>query len=157
MPQSPEAVVRRLIEEGYNRGNPDVADELISADLAEPLYNPDDEDVIAGGAEAVKHKIISLRQSFSDFHVTLEDLAVAGDTVWVRMTATGTNDGPFMGHPPTGRSIRITVMDALRVEQGRVVEHWGVADMFGSLRQLGLAEIPAPATARSSAPATADM
>ena len=58
------------------------------------------------------------------------------------MTGTGTNDGPFMGHPPTGRRMRTDVFDALRVEGDRIVEHWGVPDRLGTLFQLGLAQPP---------------
>ncbi len=91
--------------------------------------------------------ISSLRRAFPDFHLEIDDLAVAGDTVWLRMTATGTNDGSFMGHPPTGRTMRTDVFDALRVEDGLIVEHWGVPDRLGTLFQLGLAQPPQPAQA----------
>lgn len=147
MPQSPEALVRRLIEEGFNEGNLEVADELFSPDLVEHQnFGPEH----APGAEGVKAVIASLRQAFSDFHLTIDDLAVDGSTVWLRMTGTGTNDGTFMGHPPTGRAIRTDVFDALRVEGDRIVEHWGVPDRLGTLFQLGLAQPPA----RASAPAS---
>ena len=65
------------------------------------------------------------------------------------MTGTGTNDGSFMGHPPTGRPMRIDVFDALRVENDRIVEHWGVPDRLGTLFQLGLAQPQAVASARA--------
>jgi predicted SnoaL-like aldol condensation-catalyzing enzyme len=35
--------------------------------------------------------------------------------------------------------MRVHVIDVLRVENGRVVEHWGVPDRLGALLQLGLA------------------
>ncbi len=150
MPQSPEALVRRLIEEGFNRGDLDVADELISPDLLEHQnFGPDH----APGAEGVKAVIASLRRAFSDFHLAIDDLAVAGDTVWLRMTGTGTNDGSFMGHPPTGRGMRTDVFDALRLENGRIVEHWGVPDRLGTLFQLGLAQPPARNAASVATPA----
>ncbi len=134
MPQSPEALARRLIEEGFNEGNLDVAEELISADLVEHQnYGPDH----AAGAAGVKAVIASLRRAFSDFHLAIDDLAVDGEIVWLRMTGTGTNDGAFMGHPPTGRAMRTDVFDALRVENDRIVEHWGVPDRLGILFQLG--------------------
>ena len=60
------------------------------------------------------------------------------------MTGTGTNDGSFMGNPPTGRTMRVDVFDSLRVENDRIVEHWGVPDRLGALFQLGLAHPPAP-------------
>ena len=142
MDQSLETIVRRLIEEGFNEGRLDVADELIAPDLREhQSFGPDH----AAGPDGVKAVIASLRRAFSDFQLAIDALAVDGDTVWLRMTGTGTNDGPFMGHPPTGRTMRTDVFDALRVEHGKIVEHWGVPDRLGTLFQLGLARPPAPA------------
>jgi predicted ester cyclase len=92
----------------------------------------------APGAEGVKAVIASLRSAYSDFRLQIEHLAVDGDLVWLHMTGSGTNDGPFMGNPPTGRTIRIDVFDLIRVVDGRMVEHWGVPDRLGALLQLGL-------------------
>jgi predicted ester cyclase len=139
-----ETVVRRLIEEGFNAGDLAVADELTSPDLVEHQdFGPGH----APGADGVRAVIASLRRAFSDFHLAIEDLVVDGDKAWVRMRATGTNDGSFMGHPPTGGRIRTDVFDVIRVRDGRMVEHWGVPDRLGTLFQLGLARPPA-ATSR---------
>lgn len=152
MAHDPETLVRRLIEEGFNGGNLALTEELVSPDLVEHQdFGPGH----APGAEGVNAVISSLRRAFSDFHLAIDDLAVDGDTVWLRMTGTGTNDGSFMGNAPTGRSMRINVFDALRVEKGRLVEHWGVPDRLAALFQLGLARPPAVAPAgAASAQAT---
>jgi predicted ester cyclase len=140
MPLDPETVARRLIEEGFNEGNLAVADELTSPDLVEHQnFGPHH----APGAEGVKAVISSLRRAFSDFHLEIEDLVVDGDLVWLRMAGTGTNDGSFMGHAPTGKRMRTPVFDVLRISDGRMVEHWGVPDRLGALFQLGLAQPPA--------------
>jgi predicted ester cyclase len=140
MSHGPEQLVRRLIEEGFNQGNLDVADELISPRMVEHQnFGPNH----APGAEGVKAVIASLRRAFSDFHLAIDDLTTDDDTVWLRMTGTGTNDGSFMGNPPTGGTMRIDVFDSLRVENDRIVEHWGVPDRLGSHFQLGLARPPA--------------
>jgi len=89
------------------------------------------------GPDGVTAVIASLRRAHSDFHLAIEDLAVSGDLVWLRMVATGTNDGTFMGHAPTGRAIRIDVFDVIRVQDGRMTEHWGVPDRLGALLQPG--------------------
>ena len=150
MSHGPEALVRRLIEEGFNQGNLDVADELISPDLVEHQnFGPNH----APGPEGVRAVIASLRRAFSDFQLAIDDLTVDGDTVWLRMTGSGINDGSFMGHPPTGRRMRTDVFDSLRVEDDRIVEHWGVPDRLGTLFQLGLAHPPTRASAPTSAPA----
>ena len=97
---SAEQLARRLIEDGFDKGDLSVADDVISPDQVEhQYYGPDH----APGAEGVKAVISSLRRAFSDFHLAIDDLVVDGDKVWLRMTGTGTNDGSFMGHPPTGR------------------------------------------------------
>ena len=139
MSRDPETIARRLIEEGFNQGNLDVCDELTADELIEHQnFGPDH----ASGAEGVKAVISSLRRAFSDFHLEIEDLTVDGDKVWLRMAGSGTNDGPFMGNPPTGRKMRTDVFDVIRVRDGRIVEHWGVPDRLGTLFQLGLAQPP---------------
>jgi steroid delta-isomerase-like uncharacterized protein len=148
--RSPEVLVRRLIEEGFNQGNIDVADELIAADMVEHQnFGPNH----APGAEGVRAVIASLRRAFSDFHLEIDDLTVDEGTVWLRMTGTGTNDGSFMGNPPTGRTMRTDVFDSLRVENDRIVEHWGIPDRLGALFQLGLERPPARAAEPASQPA----
>ena len=141
---APETVVRRLIEDGFNAADLDVADELIAHDLVEhQWYGPNH----APGPEGVKAVIRSLRRAFSDFHLEIEDVAVVDDVVWLRMTGSGTHDGPYMGHEPTGRRMETPVFDALRVEDGKIVEHWGVPDRLYALVQLGLMTPPAPRAA----------
>ena len=131
---TPEGVVRRLIDQGFSQGRLEVCDEIISNDIVEHQdYGPNH----AAGPAGVRAVITSLRRAFTDFNLTIEDLVVAGDTVWIRNVATGTNDGPYMGQPPTGRRFRVHVFDVLRVVDGRVVEHWGVPDRLGVLVQLG--------------------
>jgi predicted ester cyclase len=140
MPSTAEYVVRRLIEKGFNEGDLAVVDAITSPDLVEHQnFGPDH----APGAAGVRAVVESLRRAFPDFRLAIEDLVADGDTVWLRMVATGTNDGSFMGHAPTGCPMRIDVFDAIRVENGRMVEHWGVPDRLGVLLQLGLAGRPA--------------
>jgi predicted ester cyclase len=137
-----ENVVRQLIEEGFNQGNMDVVNAVTSPALVEHQnFGPNH----AAGAAGVRAVVASLRRSFPDFRLTIEDLAIAGDAVWLRMVATGTNTGPYMGHASTGRSIRIDVFDVIRVVNGVMVEHWGVPDRLGVLSQLGLLGPPAAA------------
>jgi predicted ester cyclase len=136
----PERVFRRLIEEGFNRGDLGVADAVTADGFTEHQdFGPNH----APGAEGVRAVIASLKRAFSDFHLEIQDLTVAGDTAWARLVATGTHDGPFMGHPPTGRRFRADVFDVVRVVDGRMVAHWGVPDRLGVLRQLGLLQPPA--------------
>ena len=146
-----ELVVRRLLEEGFSQGRLDVCDELVADDgLEHQDFGPEH----APGSAGVRAVISSLRRAFSDFRLTIDELVVAGDTVWTRNTATGTHDGVFMGHPPTGRSVSITVFDVFRVAEGRIVEHWGVPDRLGVLLQVGAIAPPTGGRTQASLSAT---
>ena len=50
----------------------------------------------------------------------------------------GTHQGTFMGIAPTGRQIAFAVIDILRLENGKVVEHWAIQDRLALMQQLGM-------------------
>ncbi len=131
---------RRVVEEGFSRGNLAVIDELISP------HHEEHQPGMGTGPEGVKGAIAYLRSVFPDFTLTVEDMTADGDKVWARLKARGTQRGPHMGLPPTGRRIEIDVIDICRFEGGKMVEHWGVPDRFALLEQLGLLPGPRPAT-----------
>ena len=126
------AATRRLIDDGFARGNLAVCDELVSPESQEHQRG------LKPGIEGVKETITTLRTWFSDFDLAIVDLVATDDMVWIRNRATGVNTGSVFGRPPTGRQLDITVIDIMRFADGRIVEHWGVADQLGMLRQLGL-------------------
>jgi predicted ester cyclase len=141
MTVSNEAIYRRLIEEGFNEGNLAVADELVSPDAREHQRGSDD------GPPGVKKTISYLRSAFPDFKLTIDEVVVSGDKVWARQKGGGTNLGSFAGHPPTGRKAFIDVVDICRIENGKIVEHWGVPDQLGMMMALGLVTAPPRVTA----------
>jgi predicted ester cyclase len=125
--------VRTVIEEGFNKGNLGALDAVYATEVAEHQFG------MGPSLESLKRDILFLRRAFPDLHMTIEDMVVDGDCVWVRSKARGTNLGGFMG-APNGKSIEITVYDSVRLKDGRIVEHWGVPDRFAVLAQLGVLE-----------------
>jgi len=136
---SNEAIYRRLIEEGFNQGNLAVVDELMAPDAREHQRGSRD------GVEGAKATINYLRSVFPDFKITIDEVVVSGDKVWARQKGGGTNLGSFAGHPPTGIKAFIDVIDVVRIEDGKIVEHWGVPDQLGMMLQLG--HVPQPVRA----------
>ena len=132
-----EQLYRRLIDEVFNQGRMEVADELVAANAVEHQRGGGGD-----GPEGVKRTARLLRTAFSDFSLTIEDLVVDGDTVWARQRGGGTNSGSFFGHPATGRTAYVDVIDVVRFENGRLVAHWGVPDQLGMMLQLGLISAP---------------
>jgi len=128
-------VLRRMFAEGFATGDGAVVDELCAPDLVEHQFG------MAGvGGDArrqVKEAIAQVHAAIPDLAFQIEDWTEAGDTLWGRVRVTGTNTGPFFG-PPAGRPVDITVIDVIRVVDGRIVEHWGVPDRFALLAQTGV-------------------
>lgn len=129
-------IFREVIEQGFNRGNFDAWDACFPPVFDEHQYG------LPSNLIGFKQAIAGLRNAIPDLNVTIDELITSDDKVWARMTARGTNQGPFMGRAPTGRSFAITVIDVCRFEAGKIVEHWGVPDRFALLHQLGL--LPPP-------------
>ncbi len=129
--EDPVARMRRLIEVGFGEGDLAVIGELMAPDCIEHQRgnNP--------GVEGARQVAATLHRWLSDFSLTMEDVAVSGDVVWARNRARGVNSGAVMGNPPTGRPVEVDVVDICRFADGKVVEHWGVADQLGLLLLVG--------------------
>ena len=130
-----KALVNRLVEEVLNQHNVSVIDEIASPDFVEHEALPPG---IPPGREAPKALFSMLLNAFPDFYATIEHLIAEGDQVVLHMTWTGTQEGEFMGIPPTGNRISIGVIDIIRVADGMLVEHWGVMDQATMMQQLGM-------------------
>ena len=128
---------RRLILVGFGQGDLAVVDELFAPDFVEHQAG-----VRPPSAAGVKGIIAYLRQALPDLTYTIEDLAASGDKVWGRLRSRGTHRGTFMGIPPTGAQIAITVIDICRFVDGKIVEHWGVPDRLSLLEQIGASVRP---------------
>jgi len=134
-----KALVRQMVEEIFNRGNLSLADQFLAPDFVEREELPPG---IPSDREGVTQLTAMLRSAFPDFKATIDDIIAEGDKVVIRQTWSGTHKGEFMGVPPTGRSVSFGVIDIIRVDGDKFVEHWGQMDTMGMMQQLGA--IPSP-------------
>jgi len=109
-------------------------DELIEPDAVVRTPLPID----ASGAEALKQIWSMLLRIYPDIHLTVEDVIAEGDKVVGRTTVSGTHRGDFMGVAPTGKSVTYNEMFMFRFANGRVVETWGVVDVYAQMKQIGV-------------------
>jgi steroid delta-isomerase-like uncharacterized protein len=130
-------LVRRFYEEVWNKGNLTVADELMATDVVDHTAPPG----LPPGLEGHKQLVIMFRTPFPDLDSTIEDQVAEGDTVVSRLIVRGTHKGEFFGVPPTGKQFTIASIDLDRLANGKIVEHWSIADQLGLMQQLGV--IPA--------------
>ena len=80
------------------------------------------------GIEGLKARTAGLLAAFKPVF-TLHEVVAEGDTVVVYWTNTGTHSGPFMGIPPTGRTVKISGVDIYRIRDGKMAEHWHVVGL----------------------------
>jgi predicted ester cyclase len=136
-----KAVVRRFYEEVVNQKKRAVLDEVFDPNLVDHFFPPG----TPGGLEGARQTFDMFLTAFPDLHFTVEDLIAEGDKVVARVTMSGTQQGAFMGVPPTGKHVRITGIDINRFVGGKSVEHWVEMDTLGMMQQLGV--IPPPGQA----------
>ena len=128
-----KALVRRFFEVGPSRGDLRAARELLTDDFALHVPLP-----CSPGVQGIIEVISACRAAFEHLDVALEDMVAEGDRVAARFVARGIHRGDFMGQPATGRSITMTGIEIFRIENGRIAELWGEANLLGLMGQLGI-------------------
>ena len=131
-------LVRSLIEEVMNKRQPDAVDRFLVADFVE--HNPN----IPQGLAGRKQFVASVLAGFSDYHGEIDQILAEGNMLVVRILWTGTQDGPFLGLPPSGNKLRFYTADFIRIDNGKLAEHWDVVDSLPRTVALGLVPAPKP-------------
>jgi steroid delta-isomerase-like uncharacterized protein len=127
-----EELVRRFHAELLSARDPAVVDEF----FADGFVSHNNPPGFPPGREGVKRFFAMFRDAFPDVTVAIDELVADGDRVAVATTFTGTHEGELMGMAPTGRRVSVTGIDIVRLEGGRIVEHRGLTDIVGLMRQL---------------------
>lgn len=92
--------------------------------------------------ELINH-IQAAEASFPLYRIDVEEMVAEGDLVSVRGKIRGTNQGPFMGNPPTGKAVDFAIFITYKVQDGKIVDHWMLTDNMAMMQQIGA--IPTPA------------
>ena len=125
-----KAIFKRYIEEIWNQGRLELADEIFDCYLAHQPEGP----TLERGPEDVKRFVSEFRAAFPDFHISINDQIAEGNKVVMHATIRGTHQREFRGMAPTGKHIQERGFSVFRFsEEGKVVESW---DSYYS--QLGL-------------------
>ena len=127
-----KALVRRFVEEIFVEGREASIDELVATDFVSHTW-PSSGD----GRADLRRAIDRLSTVLADVAFTIEDLIAEDDRVAVRLTASATHVGEFLGVPPSGRRYSIGEIHIFRIRDGMMVEHWHQYDQMGMRRQLG--------------------
>jgi predicted ester cyclase len=116
-----KAIVRRIYEEGYNRGNVSIYDELYQPNFVHHSKTIHDiEPGAAGEAESMKR----FRQAIPDVEFTILDQIAERDLVATRLRINGNPIARFGDIGPEGGVFDVQSMVLFRMEDGRVAEEW---------------------------------
>lgn len=88
--------------------------------------------------EVLKHHIEIFETAFPGYQLRAEEMIAEGDLVFVRTTFEGMHNGDLMGIAPTGKAVTIEIALVYRIENGKIVDHWMLADLLGVMQQIGV-------------------
>lgn len=116
MSQQAKRIVRRIIDQVWNRGNYAVINELVARDYLGHWYPGDRE---TQGPEGYQEDFVLQRRIFPRIHYTIEDQVAEGDKVATRWTA---HTLPGLGSG--GKEGRMTGISIFRIASGCIIECW---------------------------------
>src|ERR1700693_4185302 len=93
-----KALIRHWCDEGFNKNNMAIADEVYAANVF--YHEPSAGEVI--GLEPLKQFVVSWRTAFPDSLLRIDEQVGENDRIATRWTFTGTHKGDFRGLAPTG-------------------------------------------------------
>jgi len=132
-----KALVRRFVEEVQCQHNLAALDELFSSDFVDHSGMTDPPTL-----EGSRQFFSMMFAAFPDMRFTIRQQIAEDDKVLTHKALHGTQLGPFMGIPATGKAVAVDVMDIFTVAGGKITEHWTVGDMLRMMQQLGV--VPGP-------------
>lgn len=141
--EAKKALADRFHMDVFQRGDLDVADEILTGDfvLNGPGYPPE----WCRGPAGTKLLARAIITALPDRRITHDETICEGDLVCIRWSMTGTHAGDLLGVPPSERKVKVTGFDLFRMANGRIAELWQNWDQLGLMQQIGA--VPGPAAA----------
>jgi len=128
-------VVARFLDDVFVRHDMSRLDEYMRDDYIQ--HNPDCPQGMAGFLEFFG----VIFGAMPDFHYAVKHVVADGDLVMAWCTSLGTHTGgEFLGQPASRNAVKFDVVDIFRMQDGKIAEHWDVADTFTFFSQLGVIE-----------------
>jgi steroid delta-isomerase-like uncharacterized protein len=130
-------IVRHYFQGWANRGDPTVADALISTNVV--LRNPPH---IVHSLTEYKQGMAAFHTAFPDLQFRIEDEIAEGNRIAVRWTMRATHLGEYQSHQPTGKRVAVSGISIFQIADGKIQEITVNMDRLGQLQQLGWLPVP---------------
>jgi steroid delta-isomerase-like uncharacterized protein len=132
-----KALVLQMYEEVWNRGNLDFINVAVSPEFKD---HPPTRffEVPIRGRESLYEAAKNFRGAMPDFHDQMIQVTSEGNRVAYLGRITGTHTANFFQFPPSGNKVNVTGINIFRLEDGKIVERWGIFDVMGMMQQMGI-------------------
>jgi predicted SnoaL-like aldol condensation-catalyzing enzyme len=126
-------VVETLINSVFINHDLSTLDEIMRDDYIQ--HN----DIAAQGKAGFVALFKQIFIAIPDFKYQVNRLVAEDDYIVAYCTTSGThNGGVWLNCPPLGGKLHFDVVDIFRVQDGKIAEHWDVADRLTLFSQLGV-------------------
>lgn len=129
-----EAVVRLFMDEVLMKGNVAMIDSLVAPDFVDHNAPPGLDSGIAG----MRKWVPEMHAGMPDGKIEVLEVFTNGDLAATHVRQTGTNTGPMMGMPATGKKMDVRGVDVVRLRDGKAIEHWGYWEEMKMMQQMGM-------------------
>jgi len=126
-----KANLQRMVAEVWNKGNLELIPELCSSDYLEPAGNRD-----IKGHDGIRNHVNSLRNSFHDFTMQIDEIVGEGDTLAARLTWSGIFLEKIWGFEPNGKQILVKEAMFFRFLDGKQIEAIPFTDLSSLFQQM---------------------
>jgi steroid delta-isomerase-like uncharacterized protein len=127
-----KTLVRAWLD-AWNTGDLDAAAALLDEGFVR--HDANIPDVV--GPEAQRQFISAVLVAFPDMRFEDQLVIAEGDMVMSRLRGQGTQQGEFMGIPPSGRAVDFLAVETYRLSEDKIAEQWVLMDALGLFQQLG--------------------
>jgi predicted ester cyclase len=121
-----KAIVTRFNREVIENGDLQAFDEIVSP----AFLNHSAPAGADNGANGARYFLINvLRKAIPDLKVEIYDMTAEGDRVVTRKAIKGTQKEELLGAGASGQPVTLNIIDIIRLEDGKYVEHWSLREM----------------------------
>jgi ketosteroid isomerase-like protein len=113
----------------FNMGDVSIYDRILAPNWIDDPLSPEQQQ----GPDGFKAKVTEFRQNIPDYHVTNDEILVAGNKAAVHSTVRST----LRGAKPSDRPFEMRTCDFHHIEDGKIVSTWHLEDFYGLFQYLG--------------------
>jgi len=133
-----ERVVEAFLQDVINEHNGDHAANYLNPDMQ---WSGGTVGTVTGRAN-VAGLFAGVVAAFPDAHITINDIFGQSDQVVVRVVVSGTQEGPILGIPASGRFVQWDGVDVYRLSDGKISNIWAGDDWTAILNDTGTFKAP---------------